>query len=90
MLNSVFEDVFDADGSEIYLKPVEQYVRLQEDVSFYAVVEAARRKGETAFGYKIAAESESETVPGGVHINPPKSSMLRFAQGDAVIVAAED
>ena len=90
VLNSVFEDVFDADGSEIYLKPVEQYVRLQEDVSFYAVVEAARRKGETAFGYKIAAESESETVPGGVHINPPKSSMLRFAQGDAVIVAAED
>jgi voltage-gated potassium channel Kch len=90
VLNSVFEDVFDADGSEIYLKPAEQYVHLQESVSFYAVVESARRKGETAFGYKIAAESESETVPGGVHINPPKSSLIRFAQGDAIIVAAED
>ncbi|HWQ97581.1 MAG TPA: potassium transporter TrkA [Clostridia bacterium] len=90
VLNSVFEDVFDADGSEIYLKPAEQYVHLQESVSFYAVVESARRKGETAFGYKIAAESESETVPGGVHINPSKSSLIRFAQGDAIIVAAED
>jgi len=90
VLNSVFEDIFDADGSEIYLKPAKQYVRLNEDVSYYAVVEAARMQGETAFGYKIAAESESETVPGGVHINPVKSTLVRFAEGDAIIVAAED
>lgn len=90
VLNSVFEDIFDADGSEIYLKPAEQYVRLNEDVSYYAVVEAARRQGETAFGYKIAAESDSEAVPGGVHINPVKSTRIRFAKGDMIIVAAED
>ena len=90
ILNAVFEDIFDADGSEIYLKPAESYVRLQEDVSFYAVVEAARRRGETAFGYKIAAESESETIPGGIHVNPPKPTAIRFAQGDCIIVAAED
>ena len=90
ILNAVFEDIFDADGSEIYLKPAESYVRLGEDVSFYTVVEAARRHGETAFGYKIAAESESETVPGGIHVNPPKSAAIRFVQGDCIIVAAED
>jgi hypothetical protein len=90
VLNAVFEDIFDADGSEIYLKPVEAYVRLQENVSFYTVVEAARRRGETAFGYKIAAESESETVPGGIHVNPAKSARIRFEQGDCIIVAAED
>ena len=65
-------------------------MRLGEDVSFYTVVEAARRHGETAFGYKIAAESESETVPGGIHVNPPKSAAIRFVQGDCIIVAAED
>lgn len=90
ILNAVFEDIFDADGSEIYLKPAESYVRLGEDVSFYTVVEAARRHGETAFGYKIAAESESETVPGGIHVNPPKSAAIRFVQGDCIIVVAED
>ena len=90
VLNAVFEDIFDADGSEIYLKPVEQYVRIGEPVSFYAVIEAARRKGETAFGYKITAESESETIPGGIHVNPLKSASIRFAQGDRIIVAAED
>ena len=88
-LNAVFEDIFDADGSEIYLKPAESYVRLQEPVSFYAVVESARRKGETAFGYKIAAETDSETNPGGIHINPVKSETVRFEQGDTIIVAAE-
>ena len=90
ILNAVFEDIFDADGSEIYLKPAKAYVCLQEEVSFYAVVEAARRRGETAFGYKIAAESESETVPGGIHVNPPKSSRIRFTEEDCIIVAAED
>ena len=90
ILNAVFEDIFDADGSEIYLKPAESYVRLQEEVSFYTIVEAARRRGETAFGYKIAAESESETIPGGIHVNPPKSAQIRFAQGDCIIVAAEE
>ena len=90
VLNSVFEDIFDADGSEIYLKPVEAYVRTGEPVSFYAVIEAARRKGETAFGYKIAAESESDKTAGGIHVNPAKSKLIRFAQGDRIVVAAED
>ncbi len=89
-LNAVFEDIFDSDGSEIYLKPAESYVRLQEPVSFYAVVESARRKGETAFGYKIAAETDSETNPGGIYINPVKSATVLFEQGDSIIVAAEE
>ena len=90
VLNAVFEDIFDADGSEIYLKPVEAYVRIGEPVSFYAVIEAARRKGETAFGYKIAAESESDQTSGGIHVNPAKSKPIRFEAGDRIIVAAED
>ncbi len=90
VLNAVFEDIFDADGSEIYLKPVEAYVRTGEPVSFYAVIEAARRKGETAFGYKIAAESESKNASGGIYVNPAKSKLIRFASGDRIVVAAED
>ena len=90
LLNAVFEDIFDADGSELYIKPMDQYVTLQEPVSFYAVIEAARRKGETAFGYKLAAEAKKNAPGGGVHINPKKSVLLQFAEGDSVIVAAED
>ena len=90
LLNAVFEDIFDADGSELYIKPIDQYVTLQEPVNFYTVVESARRKGETAFGYKIAAEAKENRPDGGVHINPKKSALVQYAEGDCVIVAAED
>lgn len=90
LLNAVFEDIFDSDGSELYIKPMDQYVTLQEPVSFYTVLEAARRKGETAFGYKLASEAKQDNASGGVHINPNKSVMIPFTEGDSVIVAAED
>ncbi len=42
-LYDVFTDIFNADGSEIYLKPVSDYVTTNEPVNFYTLVEAARR-----------------------------------------------
>ena len=90
LLNAVFEDIFDADGSELYIKPMDQYVTLQEPVNFYTVIESARRKGETAFGYKIALEAKENRPDGGVHINPKKSALVQYANGDCIIVAAEN
>ena len=86
----MFEDIFDEDGSELYIKPVGQYVEPGRDVTFYTVLEAARRKGETAFGYKIAAEFKANQPDGGVHINPKKTLPIRFSEEDCVIVAAEE
>ena len=90
VLNAVFKDIFDADGSEIYLKPVEQYVCLDEQVTFYAVVESARRKGESAFGYTIAKQSGNDQAFGGVYVNPKKSKSILFEKGDRIIVVAEN
>ncbi len=42
-LHAVFADLFDSDGSEIYLKPAQDYVALHQPLNFYTVVEAARR-----------------------------------------------
>ena len=56
-LNAVFGDLLDPAGSEIYLKPAGDYVALGRAVPFAAVIEAARRRGEIAFGYRIAARS---------------------------------
>ncbi|MEK9164429.1 MAG: potassium transporter TrkA, partial [Chloroflexota bacterium] len=47
-LNAVFADIFDPEGSEIYIKPAEDYVTLGQPVNFYTVVEAARRRDEIA------------------------------------------
>ncbi len=89
-LNAVFTDIFDPEGSEIYLKPAGDYVALGEPVNFYTVVESARRRGGVAFGYRLRGESGDPGKSYGVHINPDKSAAITFAEGDKVVVLAEE
>ncbi len=88
-LYEVFADIFDPEGAEIYLKPIGEYVETGRPVNFYTVVQAARRRGETAIGYRVAAESQDAAVSYGVHANPPKSKEVVFAPEDKLIVVAE-
>ena len=89
-LNSVFADLFDPAGSEVYLKLASNYVRTGVPVNFYTVVEAARRKGEVALGYRVKALADDAARAHGVVVNPDKSAMVAFAEWDRVIVLAED
>ena len=89
-LFAVFTDIFDPEGSEIYMKPVGDYVALGKPVNFYTVVEAARRVGQVAFGYRLAAEAGEAAKSYGVHTNPKKSEPVMFTSEDKVIVLAED
>ena len=89
-LDAVFTDLLDADGSEIYLRPVADYVALDRDITYATVVEAARLRGETAIGYRDASEARNAAVAYGVRVNPPKSAVLHPDAGDRVVVLAED
>jgi voltage-gated potassium channel Kch len=89
-LTEVFDTLFSSRGSEIYLRPVERYIRPGADVDFYTVLEAARRRGETAIGYRIAEHSRVAARDYGVIVNPKKAEKRRFAPGDKIIVLAED
>ena len=89
-LFDVFADIFDPEGAEIYLKPVSDYVTPGTPVSFYTVVEAARRRGETPLGYRITAEANDAGKAYGVHTNPKKSETVTFSPNDKVIVIAEN
>jgi hypothetical protein len=86
----VFTDIFDPEGAEIYLKPIGNYVATGEAVNFYTVVEAARRRGETALGYRITSEANDAGKSYGVHTNPKKSESVTFVAADKIIVIAED
>jgi ion channel POLLUX/CASTOR len=85
----VLDELFDADGSEIYLKPVEDYVALDEPLDFFAPLEAARRRGEVAFGYRRLEYADDQGRHYGVTLNPDKAAQLTFAEGDRLIVLAE-
>jgi voltage-gated potassium channel Kch len=88
-LNAVFNDLFDSEGSEIYLKPAGDYVAIGQSVSFYTVVEAARRRGESAIGYRVMAHASNSKEQYGVRVNPKKSGDVTFAAEDRIIVVAE-
>ncbi len=88
-LMEVFTDMLNEEGAEIYLQPVEEYVMPGEVVTFYTIVEAARRRNETAFGYRIVSEHEDESRSFGVHLNPQKSANVKFETGDRIIVFAD-
>jgi Trk K+ transport system NAD-binding subunit len=87
-LNAVFTDLFNSEGSEIYLKPAENYIQPGVPVNFYTVVESARRQGEVALGYRILARNNAAHGY-GVTLNPSKSAAMTFAPGDRIIVLAE-
>ncbi|HWW74446.1 MAG TPA: hypothetical protein VNZ44_03570, partial [Pyrinomonadaceae bacterium] len=89
-LLEVFRDLFDADGSEIYLKPAENYVEPGREVNFYTVAESARRRGETAIGYRLERHANDSARAYGVRVNPPKSETVTFRPEDKVVVLAED
>jgi hypothetical protein len=89
-LADVFEELFQADGSEIYMRPVEAYIEGAGPVAFATLVDAARRRGETAFGYRIAALASDATQAYGVRVNPGKSQTFAPGVGDRVIVLAVD
>jgi hypothetical protein len=86
---AVFEELIDPKGSELYLKPAEEYVKPGVPLSFYTIVEAARRRGEVAVGYRVKAEAGDSRKSYGVRLNPAKSQRIEFAEGDKVIVLAE-
>jgi Trk K+ transport system NAD-binding subunit len=86
----VFVEFLSPGGPEIYLKPAQDYVTPGKPISFYTVLEAARRKGQTAIGYRLLSEAGAPEQAFGVHLNPEKSAMITLAAHDRIIVLAEE
>ena len=88
-LSALFEKLFDPEGSELYLKLAGEYVEPATPLSFYTVVEAARRRGEVAVGFRTKAEAGDPRKDYGVHLNPDKSRRITFSEDDRVILLSE-
>ncbi len=89
-LVNVFNDMFDADGSEIYLKPISNYVKTGVEMDFFTVLESAKRQGQIAIGYRIMSKQFEKDSSYGVFVNPIKTNKISFNSGDKIIVIAED
>jgi ion channel POLLUX/CASTOR len=89
-LMRVFEILLNSEGSEIYLKPVKNYVKTGIPLDFYTVIESAGQKSETAIGYRIASEAFNSRKAYGVKVNPVKTDIVTFSDADRIIVLAEN
>ena len=89
-LMRVFEDILDEDGSEIYMKPITDYINIGSEVNFYTLIESAKRKNETAIGYRTMQHEHDANMAYGVKTNPKKSDLINFSPQDKIIVLAED
>ncbi len=85
-LREIFQELLSEEGSEIYLKQVENYVTIDQEVDFYAVSKSAVLKNEIAIGYKKKTILEN----GGIVINPKKDEKVLFTHGDCIILIAND
>jgi ion channel POLLUX/CASTOR len=87
-LADVFSELFQAEGAEVYLRSADRYAT--GEVSFATLVEAAARRGETAIGYRDAALGSDPDAAFGIRLNLRKSERVTIADGDRLIVLAED
>jgi len=89
-LMRVFEDLMRSEGSEIYLKPINDYIKTVESVNFYTLMESAKRRGDTAIGYRINSLIHNQDAAYGVVINPKKDDYIQFTDLDKIIVLSEE
>ena len=96
-LSLIFHEIFSPSGSEIYIRPAENYINLNKEVNFFEISNSTLTIGEVAIGYKLERFSKvplikfnGKELNYGVVINPIKSETINFEKGDQIIVFAND
>jgi len=85
----ILAELFDPAGCEILLRKAGEYVRTGTPVTFSTVVESARRRGETAIGYRRHRHGD-QPPSYGVSINPAKDDQITFEPDDSIILVGDD
>lgn len=81
-IHPLLEDLFSPDGNEMHIKDINKYAHEGESLSFWEVINRARRRCEVAMGY----ERKGELV-----LNPPnKEEKINWQTGDRIVVLSEE
>jgi len=90
-IEKVYDDIFQEDGSEIYLKPAELYFRsLPAEVSFADMMAQAQQRGEVCIGIKVKALESRKESNNGITLIPEKNTRYTLQPDDSLVVLAED
>jgi len=88
---AIYDDLFQANGNEIYFKDLSLYLdELDVEVHFADLVLAAQRRGEVCLGIKLKRLGDGPEDNFGLVMLPTKSQSFWVAPGDQLITLAPD
>lgn len=88
----IYRDLFSADGSELYIKPISLYFLPERlgKLTFADCVLAAQARDELCIGVKIGAVARNKEKNFGINLVPSLDKQLNLTLDDALITLAED
>lgn len=90
-IKKFYDDIFQADGSEIYLKPAENYFSdLPAKYHFSDIMHVCNFNDEICLGFRNSSESDNVKKNFGIQLNPDKNTLIELKSGDSLVVLAED
>ena len=90
-IKDVNDDIFQEDGSELYLKPASLYFdRFPIDVTFADLISIAQARCEVCIGFKIKDDEANANMNNGVKLIPDKNEHFTLRPEDSLVVLAED
>lgn len=89
-LAPVLDDLFGSVGSAVSMEPADRYLPAGS-YTFTDIVRACREWGVTAIGYKSAsAVGVAGALPGGIRLNPDRTTTFALGESDSIIVLANE
>lgn len=90
-IKRVYDDIFEEDGSEIYLKPASlSFATFPIEVTLAGIMHIAQLRQEVCLGVKIKALEEDSTQNCGVKLIPEKNTLFKLTPEDSLVVLSED
>lgn len=90
-IKTVYDDLFQEDGSEIYLKPASLYFeKLPLEVKFSDLMATANLRNEICIGLRLGDQATNKDKNYGVKLIPEKNTTYLITAGDSLVVVAED
>jgi hypothetical protein len=90
-IKHVYDDIFQEDGSEVYLKPASLYFdQFPIEVSFADLISIAQARSEVCIGLKIKDDEANPEMNNGVKLIPEKNNYFTLKPEDSLVVLAED
>ncbi|MEG1780036.1 MAG: hypothetical protein RR225_09390 [Clostridium sp.] len=89
-LAAIFDEILDAKGSELYMKPADLYIKIGQPVTLYTVSDAVMQQGEILVGYKTVHADDEDGTGMQIVTNPNKADTVVFTEDDWLIVLSKN